>query len=76
MTTSTTATSDKAAELGPTFRAARKGAGVSLRALCARAEVEHSHVSRWERGERRLSEVKYQHISGALADYIAGRWTT
>ena len=56
------------------FRAAREGAGVSLRALCREAGVHVSHVSRRERGHRELSEVAYQHLSLALADYIAGRW--
>lgn len=58
------------------FRAARQGAGVPLKALWREAEpgVSYSHVYRWEKGERPLSETAYQHLSAALADYIAGRW--
>jgi DNA-binding transcriptional regulator YiaG len=58
------------------FRQAREGAGVSLKALWRNAEpgVSYSHVYRWEQGERDLSESAYQHLSLALAEYIAGRW--
>lgn len=58
------------------FRKAREGAGISLKALWREAEpgVSYTHVYRWERGERDLSEAAYQHLSHALADYIAGKW--
>ena len=59
---------------GETFRAARQGAGLTVRALAERAGIDHSTVSRWERGEREISETTYQHLSLALADYMAGRW--
>lgn len=72
MAASTTATH---ADLGPAFREARIGAGLSLRALAAEAGVSHAHLSRWERGERVLSEVNYQHITHTLADYLAGKWS-
>lgn len=62
------------AEAGPTFRAARQGAGLPLRALARQAEVDHSTISRWERGERDISPATYEHLSLTLADYLAGRW--
>ena len=62
------------ASVGPSFRAARTGAGVSIRALASQAEISHTTLSRWERGERAVSLVTYQHLSHALADYMAGRW--
>lgn len=67
-------TPTKAAELGPTFRAARRGAGLTVRALAQRAEISHTTISRWERGERDISIATYEHLSLALADYMAGRW--
>lgn len=60
---------------GSTFRAMREGAGLSARALADRAEISHSTISRWERGEREISEPTYAHLSRALADFLAGRWT-
>ena len=60
---------------GKTFRAARQGAGLSVRALADRADINHSTVSRWERGERQISETTYQHLANALADFMANRWT-
>ena len=62
-------------EAGPTFRAAREGAGVSVRAIATRAGVDHSTLSRWERGDRAISQVTYAHVTHALADYLAGLWS-
>jgi transcriptional regulator with XRE-family HTH domain len=59
---------------GRSFRAARQGAGLSVRSLAERAEISHSTISRWERGEREISETTYQHLTLTLADYMAGRW--
>lgn len=70
----TPTTSTRAAELGPTFRAARTGTGLSIRALAARTEISHATISRWERGERYISESTYQHLLLALADYLNGQW--
>lgn len=72
MGTSTTAT--RPAELGRTFRSARVGAGLSIRTLAGRAGINHTTLSRWERGEREIAETTYQHLTQALADYMAGRW--
>lgn len=52
--------------LGPVLRQARKGAGVSIRALARQAGVDHSHVARFEKGERPISEAMYQHLLHAL----------
>ena len=59
-------------ELGRTFRAARRGTGLSIRELAAEAEVSHSSLSRWEHGERGISRINYEHLSRALAEYMAG----
>lgn len=64
----------KPASLGPTFRAARKGSGLSGRELALEAEVSHTTLSRWERGERPVSLTIYAHLTCALAHYMAGRW--
>ena len=69
-----TTTSTKPAELGAYFRAARKGTGLSIRSLATQAEISHTTISRWERGERDISLNTYDHLSLALADYMAGRW--
>ena len=60
------------ATVGPTFRAARKGTGVSVRALASRAEISHTTISRWERGQCDISLSTYEHLSLALADFMAG----
>jgi transcriptional regulator with XRE-family HTH domain len=52
----------------------RLGAGLSVRALAARAGISHPTVSRWERGEREISDTTYEHLTRTLADYMAGRW--
>ena len=52
----------------------RQGAGLTVRALAGRAEISHSTISRWERGEREISDSTYEHLSRALADFMAGRW--
>jgi len=53
----------------------REGAGLKVRTLATRAEVSHSTISRWERGEREVSDSTYEHLSRTLADYLAGKWT-
>ena len=73
MSTSTIAT--RPAHLGPTFRAARDGAGLKIRPLARRSGVDHSTISRWERGERAISAATYHHLTLALADYLAGKWS-
>ena len=62
------------AEAGATFRAAREGAGLSVRALARESGIDHSTISRWERGEREISPATYEHLSLTLAHYLAGRW--
>ena len=72
MDTPSTATNPRQ---GSTFRAARQGAGLTVRALAKEAGVDYTHLSRWERGEREISLVKYEHLSRTLADYLAGKWS-
>lgn len=69
--TTTTATS---AEAGSTFRAMREGADLSVRALADRAGISPSTISRWERGEREVSQVTYEHLTTTLAEFMAGKW--
>lgn len=64
-----------AAEAGPAFRAARQGAGLPIRVLARRSEVDHTTISRWERGERAISHTTYEHLTLTLADYLAGKWS-
>lgn len=54
------------------MRAAREGAGISQRALARQAGVDHSHLNRFEAGERPISESMYQHLLAALAGLMAG----
>jgi transcriptional regulator with XRE-family HTH domain len=68
MPTPTTATN---ADVGAMFRAARTAAGVGVRTLADRAEVSHTTISRWERGERDIAASTYEHLTLALADLIA-----
>ena len=56
------------------FRATREGAGLPLRTLAKRADISHSTISRWERGKREISDPTYEHLTAALADFMAGRW--
>ena len=70
-----TPTTPTHAQTGAEFRAARKGAGLPLRALATEAGINHSTLSRWERGEREISTSTYEHLSRTLADYLAGKWT-
>ncbi len=61
-------------QVGTTFRAARRGTGLSIRTLAAEAGVSHTTISRWERGERDISLCAYEHVSLTLAHFMAGRW--
>ena len=53
----------------------REGAGLKIRPLAKRAEITHSTISRWERGEREIADVTYEHLSQTLADFLAGKWS-
>lgn len=61
------------AALGSTYRAAREGAGLSARQVAARVDLSHTTLSRWERGERDISETTYQQLMQVLVDHLAGR---
>jgi transcriptional regulator with XRE-family HTH domain len=50
----------------------REGVGLSRRALATRAGVEHSHLARFEYGERDLSAEKMTSVLQAIADRING----
>ena len=48
------------------IRELRKQRGVTLEALAARVGLDHSHLSRIERGERKLSTDQARAIASAL----------
>lgn len=56
--------------MGVVVRAAREGAGISLRLLASQAGVNHSHLSRFETGERPISRVMYEHLLAAIAELL------
>lgn len=55
---------------GPEFRAVRELAGVTIRRVAADAEVHHTTVSRWERGERDISQATYDRLVSVLNDIV------
>lgn len=59
--------------IGAVLRQARVGAGISRMALARQAEVDHTHIARFENGERPMSEVAFQHCLYALAELMAPR---
>lgn len=74
MPKATTATRSLNAGLGESFRILREGAGLGIRPLAERSGISAGTISRWERGEREISRATYEHLSAALADYVAGGW--
>jgi transcriptional regulator with XRE-family HTH domain len=52
------------------FRGMRITAGVSVRAIAARVGIDHSTVSRWERGERDVADATVDRLLQALADLM------
>ena len=59
-------------QVGQVFRALREGARLSRRELARRAQVEQSHLARFESGERDMSAEKLARALRALADHIGG----
>lgn len=57
----------KADPLGPALRAIREGAGMSRRTLAKAADVDHSHLSRVESGERTMSDALLVKVLTAVA---------
>lgn len=55
--------------LGPLLRATREGVGISRRALALRAGVNHTHLARFESGERAVSKVFVARVIAALTEY-------
>ncbi|HET7328491.1 MAG TPA: helix-turn-helix transcriptional regulator [Nocardioidaceae bacterium] len=56
--------------VGRVLRTARVAAGITRRALARQAGVDHSHLGRFEHGERAVSESFYAHVTAALAVLI------
>ena len=44
-----------------------------MREVAAAAGITHTHLSRWERGERVIAEGTYQALTDALAAFMANR---
>jgi hypothetical protein len=58
------------AEVGPTLRAARVGAGVSLTQLARQAGVRVEELRRFEAGARPVTTVFYGHLIAAMARLV------
>lgn len=67
MTTNYTPTS------GAAVREKRIGAGISARALALKSGLSHTHLVRFESGERQVSETSLARIVTALAEMAARR---
>ena len=59
--------------LGPLLRATREDVGISRRALAALAGVNHSHLARFEHGERSVSPDFLVTVVTALATVLAAK---
>jgi transcriptional regulator with XRE-family HTH domain len=58
---------------GQEFRQVRELAGVTIRQVAADADIHHTTVSRWERGERDISQATYDRLVSVLAAIIDQR---
>ena len=58
---------------GQEFRAIRELARVTIRQVSADASIHHTTVSRWERGERDISQATYDRLVSVLAVIIDER---
>jgi transcriptional regulator with XRE-family HTH domain len=58
---------------GPEFRKVRELAGVTIRQVAADADIHHSTLSRWERGERDISDATYDRLVSVLSAIINER---
>jgi transcriptional regulator with XRE-family HTH domain len=58
---------------GPEFRAVRELAGIPIRQVAADADIHHSTLSRWERGERDISQATYDRLVSVLSAIINER---
>ena len=58
---------------GSEFRAVRELAHVTIRQVAADADIHHTTLSRWERGERDISDATYDRLVSVLAVIINER---
>jgi transcriptional regulator with XRE-family HTH domain len=58
---------------GREFRAVRELAHVTIRQVAADADIHHTTVSRWERGQRDISDATYDRLVSVLAVIIDAR---
>ena len=58
---------------GPEFRKVRELAGVTIRQVAADTGIHHTTLSRWERGERDISQATYDRVVSVLAAIIDAR---
>ncbi len=55
---------------GPEFRLVRELARVTIRQVATEAGIHHTTVSRWERGERDISQATYDRLVSVLNDIV------
>jgi len=58
---------------GPEFRQVRELVRITIRQVAADAGIHHTTVSRWERGERDISQATYDRLVSVLAVIINER---
>jgi transcriptional regulator with XRE-family HTH domain len=58
---------------GSEFRQVRELAHVTIRQVAADADIHHTTLSRWERGEREISQATYDRLVSVLSAIIAER---
>jgi len=61
--------------VGSALRAAREGAGLSLRSVATQAGVNAGHLARVENGERAISTLAHERVMRTIARHLAGRGT-
>jgi transcriptional regulator with XRE-family HTH domain len=58
---------------GPEFRQVRELARVTIRQVAADAGIHHTTLSRWERGQRDISQATYDRLVSVLTGIINER---
>jgi transcriptional regulator with XRE-family HTH domain len=58
---------------GGEFRQVRELAHVTIRQVAADADIHHTTLSRWERGQREISDATYDRLVSVLAAIIDQR---
>jgi transcriptional regulator with XRE-family HTH domain len=58
---------------GQEFRQVRELANVTIRQVAADADIHHTTLSRWERGQRDISQATYDRLVSVLSAIINER---